>query len=167
LRSAVADLRIIRPGLLTGDTATGATAPTCTLTAFFRAIATLGCIAEGDHERLRVDVTPVDVAARAIAVLVTSSHAHPVVHVASERGASLADLLRAVRAHRPVEVVDHAELLRRARASLTRSEALAFAAASHRVVGIDGHRDADLFLHTDRLFPCALVAHLTGCPPRD
>jgi thioester reductase-like protein len=184
LRRAVPDVRILRPGLLTGDSSTGAAAAACPLRAFLRAVAATGCVALPDED-LRVDVTPIDHAARALADLVTAQHERlggrecrratcapadrPVVHVASERGASLGDLVRALRRRYVVDVVAPAELLRRARARLSRDGALALVASAYRLLGADAQRDADLFLHTGRVFPGDALASITGraAPPID
>jgi thioester reductase-like protein len=161
LRRAVPELRIVRPGLLTGDSVTGDAAASCPLYAFLRTVAAAGCVPlpPGD---LRVDITPVDHAARAIAELVTTPHDHPVVHVASEHGASLRDLVRALRRHTTVDEGSANDFLRRARTHLTQGSALALVASAYRLVGADAPRDADLFLHTGRVFPGAVLASITG-----
>jgi hypothetical protein len=127
-----------------------------------RAVAHLECVPLGDVEHLRVDVTPVDRAARAVADVVTSPRRAPVVHVASERGATLADLVRALREHGRVEAVSTADFLQATRDHLSRDAALAFVAWAHRLLGTDSHRGADLFLHTGRLFPCRVLESITG-----
>jgi thioester reductase-like protein len=157
LRRSVEDLRIIRPGLLTGDTATGASAPRCPLFTFLRAIAALGCVPEADFDALRVDVTPIDCAARAMAIAIASPGGVSRLHVASERGASLGELVRAVRRRTEVRVVSPDAFLRDARSRLPREGALAIVASAHRLLGTDAHRGADLFLHTGRLFPSELL----------
>jgi thioester reductase-like protein len=166
LRRAVPHVRVLRPGLLTGDSATGKGAPRCQLTSFLRQLAALGCVPDGDHERLRVDVTPVDYAARTVATLVTQADEQRLVHVASTRGASLADLIAALRRRVPVAAVSVDELRRRARAALPRDVAMALASSSYRLLGGDEHRDADLFLLTGRSFDTSRAAALTGtrCP---
>ncbi len=155
LRRTVTELQILRPGLLTASTKTLESAPGCPLASFLRAVSRLGCLPLADDEALRVDVTPVDHAARLIAEAVTSPAPAPVLHVANERGASLAELLRALRRHAPVARVPRDVFLRRARGELTRDDALALVAASFRLLGTDVQRGADLFLHTGRSFPCA------------
>jgi len=169
LRRLVPHVRVLRPGLLTGDSTTGAGAPRCQLTSFLRQIAALGCVPDGDHERLRVDVTPVDHAARTLAGLATSTDGRRLFHVASARGASLADLLRALRHRAPVATVSIEEFRSRAQASLPRDVAMALASASYRLLGGDEHRDADLFLLTGRSFDTSRGAEVTGtrCPPAD
>jgi thioester reductase-like protein len=58
-----------RPGLITGDTRTGRTAPHDFLTLFLRGLARLGCLPEGDLGGLFLDVTPIDYVAPAIVEL--------------------------------------------------------------------------------------------------
>jgi amino acid adenylation domain-containing protein/thioester reductase-like protein len=162
LRSAVPDLQIVRPGLLTAHSRTALSSRACPLASFIRSVARLGCLPVADDEALLVDVTPVDYAARAIAEAVTSRTRPPILHVASERGASLADLLRAMRRHTAIERVSRDQFLRRARARLTKDDALALIATSFRLLGTDEQRAADLFLHTGRSFPCVPLAELSG-----
>ncbi len=162
VRRLVSRAVVLRPGLLTGDSTTSDHAASCPLAAFLRALVTLGCVPETDASRLRVDVTPVDHAARALAEVVTSTDPRAIVHVASAHGASLADLLAAVRAHAPVDVVSPAVFLRAARERLGRDEALALVATSYRLTGVDAQREADLFLHTDRTFRSLSLRAVTG-----
>ena len=164
VRRLVPHARVLRPGLLTGDSVTGASAPRCQLASFLRQLAALGCVPEGDHERLRVDVTPVDHAARALARLATSTDAGKLVHVSSARGASLAELVRALRRRGPIAIVDAAEFRRRARAALPRDVAMALASSAYRLLGGDRHRDADLFLLTGRAFDTTRADGLLGAP---
>jgi thioester reductase-like protein len=164
LCDAVNDLTVIRPGLLTGDSSSGAGAATCPLRAFLRAASDLQCLPLADAEDLRLDVTPVDVAARAIAEVVTSRRRIPLVHVASEAGVTLADVVRALREHGRVEAISREEFLRVARERLSRDAALAFVAWAYRLLGTDAHRGADLFLHTGRRFPCRVLEAVTGAP---
>jgi hypothetical protein len=84
------------------------------------------------------------------------------VHVASERGASLASLVRALREHGHVATVSPADFLQAARDHLSRDAALAFVSWAHRLLGTDSHRGADLFLHTGRVFPCRVLEAITG-----
>jgi thioester reductase-like protein len=162
LRRTVPALTIVRPGLLTGDSRTGVGALTCPLQTFLRAVTTLGCAPGVAADRLRVDVTPVDAAARAIAEILVADGAAPVVHVATERGVALIDVLEAIRRVRPLTVVSREEFLRAARTSLPRDHALAVVVSAHRLLGTDAHRDADLFLHTGRRFPCSVLERVTG-----
>ncbi len=162
LRRAVPELQIIRPGLLTAHSKTGVSSRACPLASFFRSVSRLGCLPVADDEGLVVDITPVDYAARAIAEAVTSRTRPAILHVASERGASLADLLRALRHHTAIERVSCEEFLRRARERLTKDDALALIASSFRLLGTDEQRAADLFLHTGRSFPCVPLAELSG-----
>ena len=169
LRRTVPHVRILRPGLLTGDSATGKGAPRCQLASLLRQLAALGCIPDGDHEHLRVDVTPVDYAARAVAILATQADEQRLVHVASPRGASLAELLSALRRRVPIAAVGVDAFRRRAREALPRDVAMALASSSYRLLGGDAHREADLFLLTGRSFDTSRAEELSGtrCPAAD
>jgi amino acid adenylation domain-containing protein/thioester reductase-like protein len=164
LQRTVRDLRVLRPGLLTADSRTIASAPTCPLASFLRVASSIGCLPFAADEVLRVDITPVDRAARAIALAVTSRECPPVLHIASERGVSLADLVRALRTHAPIERVSCEHFLRCLRHNLARDAALALITSSFRLLGTDVQRGADLFLHSGRLFPCTQLEHLLGEP---
>ncbi len=142
--------RIVRPGLLTGHSGTGTSARTCSLAWTLRSLARVGCVPEGDHDRLRVDITPVDFAGRVIGELAISATGPDLVHVSSLRGASLRELLVALREHAPIEVVSPKEWIRRAREALPRDAALALLSSAHRLLGVERHRDVDLFLLTNR-----------------
>jgi amino acid adenylation domain-containing protein len=146
------DARVVRPGLLTGDSLTGQSAKTCQLAWFLASLAKMGCVPAGDHERLRVDVTPIDHAADALANLAIDPKNRLITHIASRTGASLADLLRALRRHTKVVDVSSIEWSKRAREVLTKDAVMALLATSHRLLGIELHRDVDLFLMTDRRF---------------
>jgi amino acid adenylation domain-containing protein/thioester reductase-like protein len=162
LRRTVPDLRIVRPGLLTGDSRTAVSSPTCPLASFLRAVVALRGVPVAADDELRVDVTPIDVAARAIAEVVTTASCPPLVHVASEAGASLADLLRALGRHVTIERVSPHEFLHRARRGLSRESAIALVTSSFRLLGADAQRAADLFLHTGRTFPCRPLERILG-----
>jgi thioester reductase-like protein len=161
--------QVVRPGLLSGDSVTGVAADACPLATFLRALAQLGCVPRALDASLRVDVTPVDHAARVLAALALDPAADRVVHVSSARGASLADLVRAVRARVDLAEVEADTFVERVRRHLSRESALAVAAASYRLLGREVARDADLFLLTGRVFDGALAERLTGlsCPPAD
>ncbi|MGX1805037.1 AMP-binding protein [Nocardia sp. NPDC055321] len=161
LRTTVPHLSVIRPGLLTGHSGTGEAPANCPLTTFLRAVTTLGCLPDVDHDLLRVNITPVDQAAAAIAELATTT-CPPLVHVASETGASLRDLRDAIGAHASIDTVAAAEFTTRTRERLTRTDALAMVTASYRLTSTDEHRDADLFLNTARRFPGAVLRAATG-----
>ncbi len=161
--------QVVRPGLLTGDSVTGVAAASCPLATFLRALAQLGCVPRELDAAPRVDVTPVDHAARVLAALVLRPADHRLVHLSSAGGASLADLVRAVRTRVDLAEVDAGTFVERVRRRLSRESALAVAAASYRLLGREVARDADLFLLTGRVFDGALAERLTGlsCPPAD
>jgi thioester reductase-like protein len=156
VRAALAESCIVRPGLLTGDTRTGIASRHCPLAWFLHGLARVGAVPEGDHEHLRVDVTPVDWAAAALAAHVVDGHEAQVLHLSSERGASLAELLRALAAEGfPVSPVAPAVFVERVRTLLPRDAAMALLGASPRLLGGEAHRDLDLFLLTDRTLRAA------------
>ena len=170
--------RIVRPGLLTGDSATGASSASCPLATFLRALAQLGCVpgevARDEEHAPTVDVTPVDFAADALTALLfapldSPACQVPLVHLSSPRGATLADLVRAVRSRVDLAEVDAGTFVQRVRSRLSRESALAVAAASYRLLGREVARDADLFLLTGRAFDSSLASRLAGraCPPAD
>jgi amino acid adenylation domain-containing protein len=170
VRRRVPHALVLRPGLLTGDSGTGAHAPACTLAAFLRGIKAIGCIPEGDFSSYRVDITPVD---HAVATILDLAIQHPrersVVHISSRRGASLEALLAAMRERHRVDVVPREVFLARARERLPRKDVLALAGLSRRLLGGESLRDADLFLLTGRTFESGLAERLTGrsCPDAD
>jgi hypothetical protein len=83
-------------------------------------------------------------------------------HIASETGASLADLLRALGRHTEIERVSCDEFLHRARRDLPREGAIALITSSFRLLGTDVQRAADLFLHSGRAFPCKPLERILG-----
>jgi thioester reductase-like protein len=153
---------VIRPGLLTGDEETGRSAPSCQLMHLLRGLAELGCVPRGDHGALRVDVTPVDHAARVIAALLREAPREGVFHVASGRGATLAQLVEALRAEGArCEEVGAEEFLARARARRSPSVSVALLSLG-RLLG--ARRQAtDLFLLTGRELVCERTEAHTGC----
>lgn len=153
-----AGARIVRPGLLTGDSTTGKSARTCSLAWTLRSLARVGCVPEGDHDRLRADLTPIDFAGRVIGELAVSDACADVVHVSSARGASLRQLIAALREHVSIDVVSKEEWIGRTRNALPRDAALALLSIAHRLLGVERHRDVDLFLLTDRTFRSKRVA---------
>lgn len=92
-----------RFGLLTGDTRTGASSPTDFLAMFAKGISQLGAVPEGFGDTLKVNITPVCHAARAMVQL--SLKASPgVYHIAGRDGLMLARLCEALkRGGRPVQ----------------------------------------------------------------
>ncbi len=104
LRSAggeVGQVRFYRLGLITGDATTGYCSPTDFLSLFCKGLAALGCVPRRAEE-LRLDVTPVDFAAAAMAHLslhAAGAGAPSTFHIANSRSLSLGELLDALRAH--------------------------------------------------------------------
>jgi amino acid adenylation domain-containing protein/thioester reductase-like protein len=153
----------LRPGLLTGDSVTGRPAPRCQLAWFIQGIAALGCLPAGDHDRLRFDVTPVDVAARALAAIVGKNPPSGVFHVASRRGASLADLLAALAAEgRPCATVSPERFRQRSRENLPFPAAMTLLSATSRLLGGQAHGEVDLFQLTGRELSCEVTERASG-----
>jgi amino acid adenylation domain-containing protein/thioester reductase-like protein len=96
------DIFQYRFGLLTGDTVTGASSSTDFLAMFAKGISQLGAVPEGFADELKVDITPVCHAARAMVRL--SLQAQPgVYHIAGRAGLTLARFCEALaRKGRPV-----------------------------------------------------------------
>jgi amino acid adenylation domain-containing protein/thioester reductase-like protein len=103
--SDACDIYQYRFGLLTGDAATGASSPTDFLAMFAAGIARLGVLPEGGDELLKVDITPVCHAARAMVKL--SLAAKPgTYHIAGKSGASLKELRAALaRQNKPLRIL--------------------------------------------------------------
>ncbi|MCB9540375.1 MAG: AMP-binding protein [Myxococcales bacterium] len=143
-------LAIHRVGLVTGDARTGHGGPRDQLTLALRGLAALGC-APATPPALRVDLTPVDVVATAIAHLVVAEARGPF-HLAHPTGAhahQLFDALRAVGVELPV--VDPAAWRARAPAGVERAAAWL---GLRRALGDPAPhlRGADLFLSTGVTF---------------
>ncbi|MBI2473960.1 amino acid adenylation domain-containing protein [Candidatus Uhrbacteria bacterium] len=83
---------IFRFGLITGDSVTGVHSTHDYLELFIRGLITLGCVPEGNHESLRLDVTPVDFAARAMAFIGQTSLSG-CYHIANHGGFTLKMIL--------------------------------------------------------------------------
>ncbi len=96
---------IYRFGLLTGDTRTGRAPARDWLTWFVRGLARVGAVPRLAAD-LRVDITPIDHAARALATLVLE-HASGTFHVANPQSATLGDLVAAL--HRAGVRLDEVE----------------------------------------------------------
>ncbi|RYE92083.1 MAG: hypothetical protein EOO75_07470, partial [Myxococcales bacterium] len=156
---------IHRPGLLTGDRATGRPAPGCQLARLLRGLAALGAVPAGDHDALRVDVTPVDHAARAMARLLLGYPKSPYIyHLASARGVSLARLLGALRAAGVGCAVVSPDEFRQRWRRAPRTDALATTWLSlGRLLDLP-RPDADLFLLTGRELRADRTEARTGLP---
>jgi thioester reductase-like protein len=152
---------VIRPGLLTGDTGSGQGSPSCQLAQVLRGLGALGCVPRGDHEAPRVDVTPVDHAARSIAALIGQRVREGVFHVASRRGATLAQLVEALRTEGfRCDEVSPEEFLERARGSDHPAIPVTVLSLG-RLLGVE-RRATDLFLMTGRELRCERTEVWTG-----
>jgi myxalamid-type nonribosomal peptide synthetase MxaA len=119
LRAAGGDaISCYRFGLITGDSETGYCAPRDHLALFIRGLAQLGSIPARESNRLKMDVTPVDYAAAAMAHLSLNGDAddRPLAwHLANPRSVSLADLADALREYGvPIDPVSDTEWKNRA-----------------------------------------------------
>ncbi len=89
------DIYQYRFGLLTGDAASGASSPTDFLALFSAGIARLGALPEGIEERLKVDITPICYAAKAM-VKLSLAGKPGAYHIAGRDGALLKDIRAAL-----------------------------------------------------------------------
>ncbi|MBI1216298.1 MAG: amino acid adenylation domain-containing protein [Alphaproteobacteria bacterium] len=106
-----AGLSVYRPGLVCGDTRSGAASAHDFLAMFVRGLLSIGAVPEGGHDRLMLDVTPVDYAARALSHIIRAGEAGTF-HIANTRGFSLKAILAGLaRAERPVAVLPRAQWL--------------------------------------------------------
>lgn len=164
-----------RLGLVTGDTMDGRAGERDQLVLFLRGLAELG-VAPAGCEGLRVDVTPVDFAAAALAELVGAAPAEGIAtyHLASASGARCEGFLDALRAEgRPIEVVSPERFLAVGAEGGARSPAaaLAYLSLSRRLPGAERRlRGYDLFLATGCDFSmtnahAALAGADLRCPP--
>ncbi|MGE0495668.1 MAG: AMP-binding protein [Vulcanimicrobiota bacterium] len=147
---------VYRPGLLVG----GAPRRDDQFLAFLRGLVRWRCLPDGDFERLRLDLTPVDFAARSIASL--AAVAPPgVYHLANRRPLSLAEIVASAQ-RRGYSIA-------RVPATLwletVRGDDL-FRLSVPRLLG-NPDRSLDLFLASEVEFDCSLTESLTGlrCPP--
>lgn len=160
---------IHRLGLVTGDQRRGRGPEGDQLGLFLRGLVELGAAPAG-HEALRIDVTPVCFAARALAALILEgpparAEAPTTYHLASPEGASAAALIAALgRAGAAIEIVDRQRWRALARTLAGRSPA---AAVAYLALGrcldpasFGGLRAYDLFQSTGFEFGCARAAPL-------
>jgi thioester reductase-like protein len=163
-----------RLGLIAGDSRTGRCSPTDFLALFCRGLAALGGVPEGAGD-LRLDVTPVDFAAAALAHL--SLHAAEggpsTFHIANPRSLTLRELVAALRSFGlPLATIPAGEWLRKPAGA---DESAAYLALCRRLPGggaFERQRTMDLFQATGVAFGTTNTrAGLTGsgivCPPPD
>ncbi|MEZ0225970.1 MAG: amino acid adenylation domain-containing protein [Alphaproteobacteria bacterium] len=150
------DITQYRFGLLTGDTKTGASSPTDFLAMFAKGISQLGAIPEGAAETLKVDITPICHAARAMVHL--SLQANPgVYHIAGSEGLTLARFCTALEeAGKPVRQLPVTRWLDLAKSKpLTPEESAAVLSLCRVLPGDDRFeqlRTMDLFQATNVAF---------------
>ena len=156
---------IVRLGLLTGDTATGAMSERDLFSLFCRGTAELGCVPESLDARLALDVTPVDFAAAAMAELVRSGESGTF-HLASAESLSAADLVTALRDFglRVDVVPDATWRARLASAALTGRGAAASLALTRAFGGgaFERQRPLDLFQATGVRFATTRADAILG-----
>lgn len=147
---------IFRFGLITGDSVTGASSSHDFLLMFVRGLIALGSAPDGDHESLRLDVTPIDFAAKAMAIIGQGSP-RGYYHVANRGGFSLKMILDALQARGvDIKIMEakqwRDEIVRR---SLDADASAAFAALcrlSPDRASFERLRGMDLFQATDMVF---------------
>jgi len=149
------DVAVYRFGLVTPDAATGAASRHDFLRTFLHGITALGCVPEGAHENLTLDVTPIDYAARQMFALMRAGKSGTY-HIANEKGFVLAQLLRGLaRAGHAIAVLpiaaweEHLDS-RRKKSPLSPEEAAAVMAMCRCLPpgGFERHRAMDLFQAT-------------------
>lgn len=139
-----------RLGLITGDTVSGACSATDFLALFFRGAKALGALPESAADKLFVDVTPVDYAAKALVYLSLNGKGD-IYHIANKQSLSLAGLaaplgLRRLPDDRWLELIRNKPLC---------MEETAAALSLCRIFGDEEfarHRTMDLFQATDVAF---------------
>ncbi len=180
-RPALRSVTVYRLGLITGDTRTGYAPERDQLGLFLRGLARLGCVPEAVRSDLRVDITPVDYAAAAMAHLSLGADPRPgltTFHIAHPTGATAEDLICAARdSGVPLERVGEAEWRARVarHGSTAGAEAIstAFLSLCRSAEGdaaFQRQRTLDLFQSTGAEFAvdntqAALAGSGIRCPP--
>jgi amino acid adenylation domain-containing protein/thioester reductase-like protein len=169
---------IVRLGLLTGDTETGAMSERDLFSLFCRGTAELGCVPESLDARLALDVTPVDFAAAAMAELVLCREPGTF-HLASAQSLGAEELVGSLRDFGvSVDVVSDAVWRARLANAAATSEGAAASLALTRAFGGSAFGDAaferqrplDLFQATGVRFDTARADAILAprglcCPP--
>jgi amino acid adenylation domain-containing protein/thioester reductase-like protein len=181
---AIGPAAVYRLGLITGDSRTGVCSAADFLSLFCRGVAALGCVPDVVGDTLKVDVTPVDYAAAAMAWLALRTPPAPgprTFHVANPVSLTLGNLIDALLAFGlPIQRLPQEQWrsLAAARAAHdSRPETSAAYLALCRALGVQSpafarFRTLDLFQATGVKFAMANVeAGLVGsgirCPPPD
>jgi thioester reductase-like protein len=162
-----------RLGLITGDTRTGRSPGREFLTLFLRGLARVGGYPAGAEAELRIDITPVDYAAAAMAALSLGAD-HPdgtTFHVANPRSLSLGGLVDAVRAFGiPLQPLGPDKFRQRIRALDPDTAAACLGLCRALPGGFDRLRTSDLFQATGVTFDqrnttAGLAGTGLACPP--
>lgn len=150
------DLVIYRLGLITGNSKTGIASTHDYLDMFLDGLSEIGCVPEGVHENLHVDITPVDHATKAM-VHIGSGAEQGVFHIANTKGFSLKDYLDGLKEYdRGVEVVSPCEFRKRVDQMTLSQKGSASVMALCRILpeqdDFEQLRGMDLFQGTDITF---------------
>jgi thioester reductase-like protein/amino acid adenylation domain-containing protein len=174
-RASTGGVTYYRPGLITPDSRGGPLPPRDLLGLFLRGVAKLGCLPRCDRTALRLDVTPVDFAARALVYLSLHAADSPphTFHLSGGQPVTLADLAAALeRAGVTLEEVD-ARAWQERLTALQGEDAAAWLALCRALpAGHDRFRTLDLFQAGGVTFDAthaqaALRAAKIACPPID
>jgi amino acid adenylation domain-containing protein/thioester reductase-like protein len=153
LQHALNDATIFRLGLITGESRQGKSSEHDYLLMFIKGLQEMGCVPMGAWERLQLDATPVDYAAKALVYLSLHGQSR-CYHLANTKGFSLEMIIAVMKQQgMMLEVTDASSWLRVAHKN-------ANTAAAHRAIcrlfeqddAFNRHRSMDLFQATDVTF---------------
>jgi len=162
-----------RFGLLTGDTTTGLACKRDFLAMFASGIQRLGYLPEGVEQKIHVDITPIDYAARAMTHLAKIAPAG-VYHIANPKPASLGDLKSAMqRAGHDIKTLAQTRwqaLIQNRPLDMIETAAVMALCRSQTPDAYQRNRTMDLFQATDIAFDATQAdayLHMAGitCPP--
>lgn len=178
-QAGLTSIHIYRLGLICGDSHTGRMKDSDLLVRLIRGLDRLGQVPKGEEERLKVDITPVDYAAKAVAQIASKRAVQPgrTYHIANSTALSMAELVEAFRDFgKPVRWVSEREwqsALNKLKA--TDQNSIIMLALCRSLKGgpeYSQYRQFDLFQATDTVFDCnntreALGASELCCPAAD
>ena len=145
-------IRYFRPGLLTADTRTGIFPAQDLLTLTVRGLTNLGFVPKIDP-RFKVDVTPVDVAAKAMAKLIASQTQTNTFHLAHPAGLSANALFDGIRRYKQeVKLLDLVRFNQQIKLPDASTPLIAFALERALQSDIENPRAIDLFQATETRF---------------
>lgn len=93
----ILDIKILRLGLLTGNSKTGAMSENDYLKMFIKGLCSLSAISDGKHNSISLDVTPVDYAARLSYIVANSKNNHRIFHITTGKSFDLAIVIKALK----------------------------------------------------------------------